>query len=264
MPSILIIDRNSVIKPYNTKTFVEDELYKKAGFKSKEGFAKYCEWKVMVNNVASTIELYGKINGRAGQENKYDFPPPADNALFFGSCVLVCKCLTNVVDMSQSDWEKVYETLFGGFDDIASKDSDDDDEETETDEDVPRTKEGYVKDGFIVDDIEGDEEVDSEESDELVEYVPVVSKKSKPTKSTKPQKSQKSQKSQVAKPTPTPTKKQQSGKKPVENTNTLDSHVVANGENIQFKIHPEDDSPLNEPDPTYFSCTDELTEEAYI
>ena len=261
---------------------MEDELYKKAGFKSKEGFAKYCEWNVLVHNVPSTIELYGKPNGRAGQENKYDFPPPADNALFFGSCVLVCKCDTNVVDLSQSDWEKVYETLFGGFDDIASKDSDD--EDPETDEDVPCTKEGYVKDGFIVDDIEGDEEVDSEESDE---YVPVVSKKSKPTKSTKPIITYegkppdaqrviprtptlrsgvltKPQKSQVAKTTPTPTKKQQSGKKPVENTLTLDSPVVSNVENIQFKIHPEDDSPLNEPDPTYFSCTDELTEEAYI
>lgn len=262
MPSIIIIDRNSVVKPYNTKTFIEEELYKKAGFKSKEGFSKYTEWNVMIKNVPSTIELYGKTNGRAGQENKYDFPPPADNALFFGSCVIVGKCGTDVVDVSQSDWEKIYEQLFGGFDDIASKDSDDD---TETDEDdgVSRTKEGYVKDGFIVDDIEDDDS-------DHIEYVEAVSKKSKSSKpqSTKPKTPKKQQ----------PVLKQSS--KTVKEYDTPSIHR----ENIQIKIHSEPNAnndnvnqskyhelsvedfvqTANEPDPTYFSCTDELTEEAYI
>jgi hypothetical protein len=243
MPSILIIDRNSVIKPYNIKTFVEDELYKKAGFKSKEGFAKHSEWTVSLKNAPTTIELYGKISGRAGQENKYDFPPPADNTLFFGSCVLVCKSGDNIVDISVAEWEKIYEQLFGGFEDINASDSCDDDEDDESlDDDVPKTKEGYVKDGFIVD--------DTEESDES-EYEPVVSSsKSKSTKKTTPRKT---------KPCKTP--------KQLEKSTTTPELA----ENIQIKIHPETIvaisttiSPEEEFDPTYFSCTDELVEESYI
>ena len=239
MPSILIIDKNSVIKPYNTKTFVEDELYKKAGFKSKEGFAKHAEWNVTVKNTPSTVVLYGKTTGRAGQENKYDFPPPADNTLFFGSCVLVCKSGENVVDISQSDWEKIYEHLFGGFEDINADDSEDEEDDSEEDEDVPRTKEGYVKDGFIVDDD------DSEDN----EYEPIVSTKSK-AKSIK--------KKVVAKPP----KKPKTTEKPVE-THTPSSQEFT--ENIQIKIYPEINAPTeDEFDPTYLSCTDELVEESYL
>lgn len=244
MPSILIIDRNSVVKPYNTKTFVEDELYKKAGFKSKEGFVKHCQWTVSIKNapLTSTIELYGKTTGRAGQENKYDFPPPADNTLFFGSCLLVCKSGESVVDMSLAEWEKIYEQLFGGFEDIGSNDSDNEEEENgeSIDDGVPRTKEGYVKDGFIVDDTE-----ESEDS----EYEPVVStKSSKKTKSTKSKTTKSSTK--VSKKT-TSTEKQTASQEPVEN--------------IQLKIHTEINEPIQEDfDPTYFSCTDELVEESYI
>lgn len=241
MPSILIIDRNSVVKPYNTKTFVEDELYKKAGFKSKEGFAKHCQWNVSIKNAPSTttIELYGKTTGRAGQENKYDFPPPADNTLFFGSCVLVCKSGESVVDMSLAEWEKIYEQLFGGFEDIGSNDSEEDDESI--DDSVPRTKEGYVKDGFIVDDTE-----ESEDS----EYEPVVSAKSK----SKTPKKATSTKPKVS------TKTSKKTKTPETNPPTQEF-----AENIQIKIHPEISEPVQEEvDPAYFSCTDELVEESYV
>ena len=246
MPSILIIDKNSVIKPYNTKTFVEDELYKKAGFKSKEGFAKHAEWNVTIKNTTSTVVLYGKTTGRAGQENKYDFPPPADNTLFFGSCVLVCTSGENVVDISHADWEKIYEQLFGGFEDINADDSADEEDDTEEDENVPRTKEGYVKDGFIVDD---DETEESEDND----YEPIVSAKSKSKSKPKT-----TQKKVVSKPP----KKNKSTEKPFSQECT---------ENIQIKIYPEINVPLpptntteDEFDPTYLSCTDELVEESYL
>jgi hypothetical protein len=250
MPSILIIDRNSVIKSYNTKTFAEDELYKKAGFKSKEGFAKHSQWNVSIKNAPSIVELYGKTTGRAGQENKYDFPPPADNTLFFGSCVLVCKSGNNVVDISLAEWVKIYEQLFGGFEDIAANDSDDDEESI--DDSIPKTKEGYVKDGFIVD--------DTEESDES-EYEPVISSsKSKSTKKVLTPKT---------KSTKTPTTTGKTTKKTKSTEKTEESIELV--ENIQIKIHPEiivaTSTPIpteEEFDPTYFSCTDELVEESYI
>jgi hypothetical protein len=243
MPALLIIDKNSVVKPYNAKTFAEDELYKKAGFKNKEGFAKYTVWNVTVNDKPCTIELYGKTAGRAGQENKYEFPPPVDNTLFFGSCILVCKSQNTVVDILPKDWEKVYEQLYGGFEDINADDSED--EESDSDmEGVPTTKEGYVKDGFIVDDMD-----DSDYSETSSEEIPVASSKKKATKKVASEKPAK--------------KNAKSSKKPEPEPVLINAQAV---ENIKFKLNLTErvleDSPSEIT--SYLSCTDELEEEAYI
>ena len=62
------------------------------------------------------------------------------------------------------DWNKIYEKLFGGFEDLADTTLADEQEEDEL-ENVPKekkTKNGYLKDGFVVDDNsdgEGESEV---------------------------------------------------------------------------------------------------------
>jgi hypothetical protein len=237
MPAILIIDRNSVVKPYNAKVYSEEDLYKKAGFKSKEGFTKHAEWKVEINKKECTVEIYGKTNGRAGQENKYEFPPPIDNILFFGSCVLVCKSQNEVIDISPKDWEIIYDQLYGGFEDISSKDTDD--ESDEEDDALPRTKEGYVKDGFIV-------ETETEDSEYSEEETPVVVAKKKPA--TKPKKN----------PEQNPSKKNVSYAKVHPHSS---EEPDAFPENIKLKVLPIDEPPLDE---LYLSCTDELVEETYV
>uniref|UniRef100_A0A6C0HY99 Uncharacterized protein n=1 Tax=viral metagenome TaxID=1070528 RepID=A0A6C0HY99_9ZZZZ len=164
MPIIIIIEKSGTIKELNIKSYNEDELYKKAGFKVTEGFICQTMWKVEVNSLNYNILLYAKSKGRAGQENKYDFPPPVDNALYFGSCILVSINDSNVSqDLTASLWEKIYEKLFGGFEDIGSEDSG---ESEDTEPDLPRTKSGYVKDDFIVDSDDLSEYSDASESEE--------------------------------------------------------------------------------------------------
>lgn len=46
MPTILIVEKNGDIKESNIKSWVESDLYKKAGFKSADGFSKMHEWKI--------------------------------------------------------------------------------------------------------------------------------------------------------------------------------------------------------------------------
>ena len=72
-------------------------------------------------------------------------------------------------------WEKIYEKLFGGFEDLGVTAAEDDNEEDEL-ANVPKhkkTKNGYLKDGFVVDSSDGDEsesassyETEDEESTE--------------------------------------------------------------------------------------------------
>ena len=164
MPSFLVVEKTGNIKEIVVKKWDESELYKKAGFKNAEGFAIQTTWIVELKSGRKfNIQLYAKKTGRAGQENKYEFPPPVDSTLFFGNCLLV-----NVGnDLKINDWALIYEHLYGGFEDIGSEDS----EEESEDMDGVLTKQGYKKDGFIVDDDDGDDddfedEDDSEEIDD--------------------------------------------------------------------------------------------------
>ena len=176
MPKIVVIDRLGELKTVNVKDITADNLYKKAGLKSGEGFVLQHTWG-QEDGIDQSVELYAKTKGKAGQENKYDFPPPVDSTLFFGPCILVGKDASTgfVVDLDEDEWEEIYEFLFGGFEDVDTEDSDDE-EDVDTDDEVEalakstgtvvaQTKNGYVKDGFIVSDEEDEDYEDSEDEE---------------------------------------------------------------------------------------------------
>ena len=174
MPTILIVEKQATIKELNVKTYVEEDLYKKAGFKSPEGFKLATSWDITVKDKHYFISVYGKTNGRAGQENKYEFPPPVDNTLFFGNCILVNQLEgQEVSSLSKVEWQGIYEHLYGGFEDIGSEDS----EEEEEDDNLPHTKNGYVKDGFVVDDDIEDDDGDDDDEEEVIIPKQIISKK---------------------------------------------------------------------------------------
>jgi hypothetical protein len=209
MPSILIVEKLGSLKPLSIKSVSESDLYKKAGYKSAEGFKCQTTWNVELAGKKHSVSLYAKTTGRANYENKYEFPPPVDTTLYFGNCLLVNKDpdTDTVKDLTVELWESIYEHLFGGFEDIGEEDSEEEDEEDEDDEDagLPRTKDGYVKDGFIVDEDEEEdyeeEEEDEEEPEEEEEEddVPVINKRKSSRTPTKSAKSKENSKKQIKK-----------------------------------------------------------------
>ena len=130
---------------------------------------------ITLNKVTYNIHVYGKLVGRANQENKYEFPPPIDNDLFFGSCILVNKIDNIPKNLTSDEWNRIYDHLYGGFEDIDDEDSEESEDE---DDNLPKTKSGYVKDDFIVDDDDygDDESYDSEIS------IPKTKKRTVPPK----------------------------------------------------------------------------------
>jgi hypothetical protein len=168
---IIIVEKIGSLKTLKVKDFKVEDLYKKCGFKKGEDFLPQTEWNVTIEKQKYLIQLYGKTEGKANMENKYDFPPPVDNILFFGSCALVCLTSNNsnkynYCELNIELWNKIYEKLFGGFEDLALTLKDDDDEEDELDaiDDKYKTKNGYLKDGFVVDE-EDDSFASYEESE---------------------------------------------------------------------------------------------------
>jgi len=167
--NVILVDKTGALKSVRVKDFKEEDLFKKAGFKNPDGFKKQTEWNVKLKDKRYFVSVYAKTDGRANTENKYDFPPPIDTTLFFGACVIVCKeCMTNkdviLCDLSLELWEKIYEKLFGGFEDLALTCIEDEAEEDEL-ANIPaekKTKNGYLKDGFVVDSDDDDDDDDDD------------------------------------------------------------------------------------------------------
>ena len=185
---VIIVEKGGSLKALAVKDFKLDELYKKCGFKKGEDFVKQVEWNAKYDGKKYFVEVYAKTDGRPNSENKYDFPPPIDTTLFFGNCAILAYLKKSdgsaeYVSLSMPLWNKIYEKLFGGFEDLAATAAEDEAEEDEL-ANVPKekkTKQGYLKDGFVVDSSDteennsGDnsqdesEEEDEDESEEVSE-----------------------------------------------------------------------------------------------
>jgi len=155
MVNIILVEKTGDLKEckYNVE---KDDLYKKCKFKKIEGFEMRHSWQTKKNKYSfASVSLYARDTGKANTENKYDLPPPIDNILYFGCITLVAKDeLGEFVDLSIEDWEKFYEDLFGGFENLADTAKEDEDEVDEL-ANVPaemKTKTGYLKDDFVVED----------------------------------------------------------------------------------------------------------------
>ena len=154
MVNIVLIEKTGEMKTckYNIE---KDELYKKCKFKKSDGFELRHSWKTKKSKYSfSTVSLYARDTGKANTENKYDLPPPIDNILYFGCIALIAKDEDEHVDLSVEEWTIFYEDLFGGFENLADTAKEDEEEEDEL-ANIPaemKTKTGYLKDDFVVED----------------------------------------------------------------------------------------------------------------
>ena len=165
MISILIVESNGNIKEVEFKKLDIGDLYKKCNFRKSENFDKRTLWsKIKVDGKSWNIAVYSRNFGKAGTENKYDLPPPIDSQLYFGSMAIVSLEKDGddnwvLGQLTKNTWEKIYEKLFGGFENLNATVLEDEDEVDELDT-IPakyKTKGGYLKDGFVVSDDNSDD-----------------------------------------------------------------------------------------------------------
>jgi hypothetical protein len=169
MKKIVIIEKNSSLKDANVKKFKIETLYKKCKFKNNDNFGPRHTWKL---NETTNITLFAKKTGRANSENKYELPPPLDKELFFGSMIICAhndNTLTdeNINNFNVESWEKIYEKLMGGFEDLGEEDGERSEDEEDIDPD-DLDDNGYLKNSFLAADDESlGKEDDSEEEKEF-------------------------------------------------------------------------------------------------
>ena len=115
--NIVIVEKNGSLKSLAIKEFKLEDLFKKCGFKKAEDFIKQVEWNIKYDSKKYFIEVFAKTDGRPNSENKYDFPPPIDNILFYGNCAIIAYLKKDdgtkyYIDLSLQLWNKIYEKLF--------------------------------------------------------------------------------------------------------------------------------------------------------
>jgi hypothetical protein len=162
--SIVIIDKAGDSSNKKVKDIQEDKLYSKCGFKNGNNFERRHAFKVK----GGYVFVYSKDSGRSNLVNKFEMPPPIDTVLYYGNILLVKSSSSSdfkPLPYTSKEWENDYEKLMGGFEDINDNATDDENEEDEL-SNIPKeklTKQGYLKDGFVVsNESEGDEDDDSE------------------------------------------------------------------------------------------------------
>ena len=174
MVKVVVVDKNSN-KKETVLNYERSEFYKKCNYRNNNNFDLRHTWEFKEKSETYYISVFAKDKGRANSENKYDLPPPIDSTLYYGT-ILIVKTFTNqnfdkdnLDNLTLEEWEKCYEKLFGGFESLGEEDSDETDELDEI-SDSEKTKEGYHKDGFVVDDDDDEDEEylpdDDEDEDE--------------------------------------------------------------------------------------------------
>jgi hypothetical protein len=178
--NFVLVEKSGDLKDILFNDFNIEELYKKCGFRKKDNFLCKTVWSdIKVGKYKYTIELWAKDDGKSNTENKYDFPPPIDKELYFGNCALLQvnkknnlennKSCNKYCSLNKDLWIKIYETLFGGFDDLKDtyeNDQNEQDELLDVKKELKTKNTGYLKDGFVVD---SDEELSSIEDIESIE-----------------------------------------------------------------------------------------------
>ena len=179
MASIVLIETNGAVKTLKAKELSLETLYKKCGFRVNDDFLCRHTWNVTLVKEEFIISVWAKKTGKANFENKYDFPPPIDNDLFFGTCAIVrTKADGSFSDLTKEEWLKIYENLFGGFEDIGEEDEYSEDELANVDPSL-LTSNGYLKDGFVVSDLSSAGTTSCEVSDTPSEEEVVAAKPKK-------------------------------------------------------------------------------------
>ena len=120
----------------------ESKFFLYCGWKKTKGFRILHSYQL----TEVTVEIWGRDSGDEKQISKWELPPPLDTVFSYGNLLAVGRNGSEYVDI---DWDNSYNEMFGGFDDLGSQDSESEDE-LDTIPDTEKTKEGYLKDGWVV------------------------------------------------------------------------------------------------------------------
>ena len=96
------------------------------------------------NHDNRTISIFAFTDGVAGEENKYELPPPIDQTLYFGCLIVIAHNNNSIITITQEIFDKFYDKSFDGFVNLGDEDTWSEEMEENSDD-----REFIVDDDFI-------------------------------------------------------------------------------------------------------------------
>lgn len=121
---VILIDKSGTTKEIGITD--PNTLYKKAGFKTSEGFDEQFVWEIVLDEVKYTVTVHAKKTGRV-PKNAYGFPPPLEDATFYGNCIVICQ----ERDLTIKLWDSLFESIYEKYDDNDEEEEEEDDDDYE-------------------------------------------------------------------------------------------------------------------------------------
>ena len=120
-----------------------------------------------------TISVFGFSDGEAGNENKFDLPPPIDQTLYFGCLIIIAHKKENIINIDGDTFNEFYERIFEGFVNLGDEDTWSEEEDADTDDKDFIVDDDFIEyeDGYIEDESEEAEYVVSDDSESNEKYI---------------------------------------------------------------------------------------------
>ena len=161
MTSIVIVEKSGAIKDFKFKKFNFNDLYKKCSYRKSAGFQVQAS---CIVNSQITIEVWGRKDKEINK-NKYIFPSPLSNTIYYGNCALIAMKNNNITDLDCELWKQYCIKLKTNNNTINSNDGDENDgDENDGDEDEDEEDIEDVEEDVEDEDIE-DEDIEDEDDD---------------------------------------------------------------------------------------------------
>lgn len=74
-----------------------DEFNKKYKLNTVNGYQLFHTWNYTLNDIDYDLLLYTKLSGKL--MNKYKFPPPHENQVFYSECLFICSIHNKIIDL---------------------------------------------------------------------------------------------------------------------------------------------------------------------
>ncbi len=173
--SVIVIEKAGTLRLTTMKEYSEQDLFKKCGFKSANGFEKLHSWQV---NDSLVVSLYGKQTGKADALSEFAFPENMPVKTVYGNCVLVGSVPGSagvMYPLTLEVWEEIRPLVYQSAQDAAEKREESDDEEEseegsvaqdDDDGDDVASDDGEERGGRSDDDEPADEEDEPPEEEE--------------------------------------------------------------------------------------------------
>ena len=159
------IDENFLINNFNNE-FVFSLPIKIKDSNLKE-IERECDFDYKCDKKNFTISIFAWNEGKEGNQNLFDLPPPIDTQLYYHNIYAVAHKNNKIRNFTISDFNKFYEKSFGGFEDLGSEDSWSEEESNPSDADENGDLIGFIDNSEIIENkLTSESEYEYSESDD--------------------------------------------------------------------------------------------------